>query len=172
MDSLTSKQAVEQINGKLGVKIEQDKWGDISVLMTRNGYQWSGGTGSRELLSMLRSAIDEFLGVAVEPSASVAPMFALEQYRCQPEKQTYCLHMDTAHMLLAAWLKAWDAGSDNENLYARTRDLLAGRASQPPSPSEVRHGPCPCCDNGECWCHGGISAETSVTENVSQPTGE
>lgn len=54
----------------------------------------------------------------------------LDQYRCQPEKQVYCPHMDQAHTLLAEWLKAWDAGSDNAvSLYERTRALLKGKTA-------------------------------------------
>lgn len=64
-----------------------------------------------------------YSGAAHEPK--VKPVTDLTQYRCQPEKKTYCSHMDLAHDLLAEWVKAWDAGS-NETLYARTQALLLG----------------------------------------------
>ena len=61
------------------------------------------------------------------------PSKDLSQYRCQPEKQVYCPHMDQAHVLLAEWLVAWDYGVDMANLYARTQEMLKDvRLAQPP----------------------------------------
>jgi hypothetical protein len=92
-------------------------------------------TFRREVALALRELLE--LRAENEPPA-VPAVTDLEQYRCQPDKQTYCPHMDLAHALLAEWLKAWDAGSDKSlSLYERTRVLLKGRASQPPPVDDV-----------------------------------
>lgn len=59
-DFRTKDLVVEQ--GKLGVRIEAG-WapGDVTVYTTRNGFQWTGFEAPRELLVMLRDAINKHL---------------------------------------------------------------------------------------------------------------
>jgi len=48
------------LNGKKGVKIEDDKYG-TELLTSRNGWQWTGQVVNVELLEMIRDAINEYL---------------------------------------------------------------------------------------------------------------
>jgi len=49
-------------NGKKKVKIERDAYGTV-LLVTRNGYQWSGAifdNGDDEVLDMIIDVIDDY----------------------------------------------------------------------------------------------------------------
>jgi len=61
---LASSKIVERQNGRKGVKIQWNKYGEgWDVRTMRNGFQWSGFTGDRELLTMLREALNELFAV-------------------------------------------------------------------------------------------------------------
>lgn len=90
----------------------------------------------RELVKFQKANAELALSHTHEPP-DVPAVTALDQYRCQPEKQVYCPHMDRAHLLLAEWLKAWDDGIDVSNTYRRTQELLQGVHLQAEPPGDV-----------------------------------
>lgn len=59
---------VEKRSGKNGVRIEIDRHGYVSLLTTRNGFQWSGCEVDRELLEMVHDSIRACLGLDREPA--------------------------------------------------------------------------------------------------------
>jgi hypothetical protein len=109
--------------------------------LLRNCWRAAGGefhgpnveTGTMpeaKLLSYLRHLYQQIfdLRTAQPPDAGIvqrAVKLDPDQYRCMPEKQVYCPHMDAAHGLLAEWLIAWDQGTDNADTYRRTSELLS-----------------------------------------------
>jgi len=50
-------------NGDKGVRITDGRYGVdcVEVSVMRNGFQWTGFEADKELLEMLRDAIDEYL---------------------------------------------------------------------------------------------------------------
>jgi hypothetical protein len=65
---------ISRQQGKKAVRIEPDPYeaGGAKVSTVRNGFQWTGFYGDRELLVMLRDALTEFLDVE-EPSGERSP---------------------------------------------------------------------------------------------------
>lgn len=71
----------EKIVGKRGVRIDvRGEW--VDLLTMRNGYQWSGSPVDRELLLMVRKAIDAALGDVGEaqPGAVYVKLIRPEGY--------------------------------------------------------------------------------------------
>lgn len=66
---MTQYKDIEKRSGKKAVRIVHDtKYDQIDLCTMRNGFQWTGAAVDRELLGMIRDAINEFLGPTQETS--------------------------------------------------------------------------------------------------------